>query len=30
MIYVTYDEAVRAMEKGLARYLPEEKAHHFA
>ena len=30
MIYVSYDEAVRAMEKGLVRYLPEEKAHHFA
>ena len=30
MIYVSYEEAVAAMTKGLSRYLPEEKAHHFA
>ena len=30
MIYVSYDEAVAAMTKGLSRYLPQEKAHHFA
>ena len=30
MIYVSYNEAVAAMEKALARYLPQEKAHHFA
>ena len=30
MIYVTYEEAVAAMEQGLSRFLPEEKAHHFA
>ena len=30
MIYVTYEEAVAAMERGLSRFLPEEKAHHFA
>ncbi|MBP3656448.1 MAG: Ldh family oxidoreductase [Clostridia bacterium] len=30
MIYVSYDEAVAKMEKGLLRYLPQEEAHHFA
>ena len=30
MIYVTYDEAVLTMERALARFLPQEKAHHFA
>ena len=30
MIYVSYDEAVATMEKALLRYLPQEKAHHFA
>ena len=30
MIYVTYDEAVSTMERALARFLPQEKAHHFA
>ena len=30
MIYVSYDEAVATMKKALLRYLPEEKAHHFA
>ena len=30
MIYVSYDEAVSAMTKGLSRYLPEDKAYHFA
>lgn len=30
MIYVRYEEAVEAMEKGLLRYLPREKAHRFA
>ena len=30
MLYVSYDEAVRAMERGLLRYLPEEEARRFA
>ena len=30
MIYVSYDEAVRTMEKGLLRYMPSEQAHRFA
>ena len=30
MIYVTSDEAVSTMERALARFLPQEKAHHFA
>lgn len=30
MINVRYEEAVEAMEKGLLRYLPREKAHRFA
>ena len=30
MIYVSYDEAVRTMEKGLLRYMPSKQAHRFA
>ena len=30
MIYVSYEEAVAKMEKGLSKYLPEAEAHHFA
>ena len=30
MIYVTYEEAVSTMERGLARFLAADKAHHFA
>ena len=30
MIYVTYEEAVAQMEKGLAKYMDKENAHHFA
>ncbi|MGN0997136.1 MAG: 3-dehydro-L-gulonate 2-dehydrogenase [Candidatus Ventricola sp.] len=30
MIHVSYDEAVRTMERALARYLPGEQAHRFA
>ena len=30
MIYVSYEEAVATMTKGLSRYLPQEKAHLFA
>lgn len=30
MIYVSYEEAVAAMQRGLLRYLPPEKAHRFA
>lgn len=30
MMYISYEEAVAAMERGLLRYLPEESAHRFA
>ena len=30
MLNVTYEQAVAAMERGLLRYLPADKAHHFA
>ena len=30
MLNVTYEQAVEAMERGLLRYLPADKAHHFA
>ena len=30
MLNVTYEQAVAAMEQGLLRYLPADKAHHFA
>ena len=30
MLNVTYERAVAAMEQGLLRYLPADKAHHFA
>ena len=30
MIHVSYDEAVRTMERALVRYLPEEQAHRLA
>ena len=30
MVYVSYDEAVREMAKGLSRFMDEENAKHFA
>ena len=30
MMYVSYEEAVRAMERGLARFMPQAQAHRFA
>lgn len=30
MMYVSYEDAVRAMESGLKRFMPEDRAHHFA
>ena len=30
MLYVTYEQAVEAMERGLSRFLEPEKAHHLA
>ena len=30
MLYVTYEEAVATMERALVRFMPADKAHHFA